>query len=213
MLEVFLKILPLAIASAASPIILAATVALLSKKNFGCAFSFLAGCVLAAAVLAAVGISFAAEDDKVAESMGFSPSIFDIAIGALFLAFGIKVLVEKPAAKQDVPRAGKSGGKIKWFAIGLIGSITNFDAALLNITAVRAIFNSGIALLPKLSLLAFCDFFLLSPALLPIALCILAPEKSQKLLVPVGNAMNKYGRYVVAAIFIIFGILLIKNGI
>jgi hypothetical protein len=206
MLELFVQILPLAIASAASPVIFAIAIALLSKKNLGGAAAFFAGGLAVAAILAAAGISIAAEDDKFAESIGKSPAMIDAAVGLLFLAFGIKVLFDKPKEKEEARPAINAGGRhFRWFAIGFLANITNFDAVLLNLAAVREIFNSSIASIPKLELLAFCDFFLLLPSLLPIAFYIIAPERSQRMLVPVENAMKKYGQYVVGAIFIIFG--------
>jgi len=213
MLEVFAKVLPLAIASAASPVILGVAIALLSKKNFGGAAAFLLGGVLVAIILAAAGATIAAGDDKAAESLGYPPSAFDVAVGALLLLFGINVFFEKPSEKRNMPD-GKGGRHMaKWLAIGFIANITNFDAVLLNVTAVREIFNSGIATAPKLELLAFADFFFLLPALLPVAVYVIAPSAAQRMLSPVGDAMNRYGRYVVGVIFIAFGAYMIMNGI
>lgn len=208
MFELFISILPLAIASAASPVILGVSIALLSRKDFKSAAAFLAGGIVVAAILAAAGASIAAGDDKVEQSLGY-PGIVNMAIGLLFLIFGVKVLLEKPSEKERVPGEGKKMGPAKWFAISFIGNITNFDAVLLNLAAVREIFNSGIAMLPKLLLTAFCDFFFILPALLPIAIFVLAPAASQRVLVPIGGAMSRYGKYIVAAIFIVFGAYLI----
>ncbi|MCX6769639.1 MAG: GAP family protein [Candidatus Micrarchaeota archaeon] len=207
MLETFAKILPLAIASAASPVILGVSIALLSRKNFGSALAFLAGGLVVALILAAVGMSIAANDDKVAEGMGRPPTVIDLAVGVLFLLFGAKILLEKPSEKKEIQTAGKGmRHHAKWFFIGFVGNLTNFDAVLLNLAAIREIFNSSIATMPKLELLGFCDFFFLLPALAPIAAYLIAPQASQKVLLPVGNAMNRYGKYVVGAIFILFGI-------
>jgi len=214
MFETFAAVLPLAIASAASPVILGVSITLLSKKNFGAAAAFLAGGVLVAAILALAGVSIAAGDDKVAESVGLPATSIDLAIGLLLLVFGIKVLFEKPKKRDEIPQAGSAHrGNLKWLAIGFIGNITNFDAVLLNLAAVREIFNSALSTMPKLELLSFCDFFFLAPALVPIAFYTFAPEASQKFLVPVGSAMKKYGQYVVGAIFIIFGAVLIMKGL
>lgn len=209
MIELLLSILPLAIASAASPGIIIVTLALLSKKEFGALTSFFIGCLIAAIILAAIGISFAAEDDVVAESMGFSALAIDLALGILLLAFGIKVILEKPKNENRIDAKKKSRGAFAWLAIGIIGSLTNFDAVLLNLAAVREIFNSTAAMLNKFLMLAFCDLFLLSPILLPCALYIFAPQKSQKILAPVAVWLKKWGNLLVGAIFIMFGIFLV----
>jgi len=213
MAELFLSILPLAVASAASPIILGVSITLLARKNTSAAFALLLGGIIVALLLAAAGMSVAAEDDKAAEALGFQPRAADIAIGALLLAFGIKSFLEKPKQESAPAGAKKSRGFFKWLAISFIGNITNFDAVLLNLAAVRQIFNSTAALGYKLALLAFCDFFFVAPALLPIVFYFLMPEKSERLLAPVGKWMQKYGHYLVGAIFIIFGAYLILKAI
>ncbi|MFA5108468.1 MAG: GAP family protein [Candidatus Micrarchaeia archaeon] len=209
MSELLLKIIPLAIASAASPVIIAVTLALLSKKSFGTLGAFFLGCAVAALILAGIGITFATEDDVVAKSMGFSPSIFDLALGILFLAIGVKIILEKPSGQSNLQGKNKRKSLIKWFAIGLIGSLTNFDAAILNITAIREIFNSGITTLQKIELLALCDFFLLLPILLPCMIYVFAPAASQRVLTPVAVWLKKYGNYIVGVIFLSFGVFLL----
>jgi len=209
----FLSILPLAVASAASPIILGVSVALLARKNTSAAIALLLGGAMVALLLAAVGISVAAEDDKAAEALGMGPRAADIAIGALLLAFGIKSLLEKPKQESAPAGAKKAHGFSRWLAISFIGNITNFDAVLLNLAAVREIFNSQAALAYKLLLLGFCDFFFLSPALVPLALYLYAPEKSARLLLPVGKWMQKYGHLLVGIIFVAFGLFLVLKGI
>jgi len=213
MAGLFLSILPLAVASAASPIILGVSIALLARKNTSAAIALLLGGAIVALLLAAMGMSVAAEDDKAAEALGFQPRAADIAIGALLLAFGIKELFEKPKQEQAPTGAKKPRGFFKWLAISFIGNITNFDAVLLNLAAVREIFNSTAALAYKLALVSFCDFFFIAPALLPIAFYCLMPEKSEQMLAPVGKWVQKYGHLLVGAIFIIFGAYLILKAV
>ncbi len=213
MSDLFIQILPLAVASAASPVIIAISLALLSKKSFGALGAFFFGCALATLILAGIGISVAAEDEVVASSIGLSTSVLDLALGAVFFAFGVKVMLEKPADEKNPPPTKKPRSPISWFALGLFGSLTNFDAAILNITAVREIFNSNIVLLQKAFLLVFCDFFLLSPILLPCIIYVFAPAASKALLAPVADWLKKNGNYLVGAIFIIFGIFLVMKGI
>jgi len=213
MAELFLSILPLAVASAASPIILGVSITLLARKNTGAAVALLLGGILVALILAGAGIFIAQSDDKAAEALGFQPRAADIVIGALLAAFGIKVLLEKPEEKGEMPPGSKkSRGFFKWLAISFFGNITNFDAVLLNLAAMREIFNSSAALAYKLALLGFCDFFFVAPALLPLVFYFAAPAKAERMLEPVGKWMQKYGHYIVGAIFIIFGAYLVVKG-
>jgi hypothetical protein len=196
-----------------SPGILAASIALLARKDTGAAAALFLGGVIVALLLAGAGIFIAQDDDQAAEALGFQPRAADIAIGALLAAFGIKVVLEKPSQEQPLAGAKKPLGFFKWLAISFVGNITNFDAVLLNLAAVREIFNSTAALAYKLALVAFCDFFFVAPALLPLVFCLAAPEKSARMLEPVGKWMQKYGRLLAGAIFIIFGAYLVMRGI
>jgi len=214
MAGLFLSILPLALASVLSPGILAVSVALLARKDTSAAMALLLGGIIVALLLAGAGILVAQGDDKAAEALGFQPKAADLAVGILLAAFGVKVLLEKPKPDDGAQKgAKKSRGFAKWLAISFLGNITNFDAVLLNLAAVREIFNSSAALAYKLSLLAFCDFFFIAPALLPLVFYIARPQKAERILEPVGKWMQKYGRYLVGAIFIIFGAYLVVKGI
>ncbi|RLG19223.1 hypothetical protein DRN67_03315 [Candidatus Micrarchaeota archaeon] len=53
--------------------------------------------------------------------------------------------------------------------------------------------------------------FLLSPILVPLALYLIKPQKANKLLLPLGAWMTKYGRFVAGLIFLAFGLYLIVN--
>ncbi len=210
MMELFASILPLALASALSPIILAVSIALLAKGNTKAAAALVSGGLLAALAIAVAGASVAEEDDKAAEALGFKPGAADLFFGLIFLAFGAKIFLEKPGSGLKAG-AGKNRGALGWLAISFAGNITNFDAVLLNFAAVRQIFNSTAAPLYKMSLLAFCDFFFVAPALVPLLVYYAAPKKCEKLLAPVGAWMGKYGHYLVGLIFMLFSLYLMKK--
>ncbi len=213
MADVFLAILPLALASMLSPGILAVSIALLARKDRSAATALLLGGIIVALLLAAAGILVAQGDDKAAEALGFRPRAIDLLLGLFFLVFGIKVILEKPKPDSAPAGAKKTRGFAKWLAISFLGNITNFDAVLLNLAAVREIFNSTAALASKLMLLGFCDLCFVAPALLPLLFYIAEPQKAARMLEPVGNWMQKYGRYLVGAIFIIFGAYLEIKGL
>ncbi len=212
MVNLLIEILPLAIASAMSPVILGISIALLSKKATHTVFAFLFGSALAALILLAIGIGFASGDDIVAASISQPVAIFDLALGILLGAFGVKVLLEKEGAGSRL-KAGAAISARKMAAIGLLGTLTNFDAALLNITAVRAIASAADSFATKLAALGIAEFFLLSPILLPLAFYFVAPQKSVKLLAPVGAWMEKYGRFVVGLIFLGFAVYLVAKAL
>ncbi len=213
MLELLARVLPLAVASAMSPVILGIAVALLSGKkgsNAG-ASAFLAGGVVVAAALAILG--FAAGNGFLS-SFGIRhlPASLDIGLGVLLVAFAAKTLLEKE--EGDGKKIGQSGGgPMKWFAIGFLANATNADAVVLNFTAVREIFREGANSIYEISLLALADFFFLAPALVPLLIYMIAPEKTSRYLAPIGAWMKRYGKFVVASIFLIFGMYLLRKGL
>ncbi|VVC03571.1 Sap, sulfolipid-1-addressing protein [Candidatus Burarchaeum australiense] len=212
MVSLLIEILPLAIASAMSPVILGVCIAMLSKKAANSVLAFLLGSVLAAIILFAIGVAFASGDDIVAQEISQPVAIFDLALGLLLGAFGLKVLLMKESAGDRLGARGQLSAK-KLVAVGLLGTLTNFDAALLNITAVRTIAETAGSFATKLLPLAVTEFFLLSPILLPLGVYLVAPQKSAKLLEPLGAWMGKYGRFVVGLIFLGFAVYLVAKAL
>lgn len=213
MLELLAKTLPLAIASAMSPVILGVAVALLSEKggNVGKVCAFLLGGAVVALGLAFLG--FAAGSGAFS-ALGISglPASLDIGLGAVFIIFAARGLLEKEEGRKKKMGAAK-GGAFKWFAIGFLANFTNADAVVLNFTAVKEIFASEAGFTAQLFLVGVADFFFLSPALVPLLVYAVAPGKTGKMLEPVGAWMRRHGRYVVAAIFLAFGAYLIYKGL
>ena len=206
------EVMPLSVASAMSPVILGISITLLSRKATRAVLAFLLGSALAALVLLAIGAGFASGDDAVAKGISQPVAVFDVALGFLLAAFGVKVLIGKEGAGARL-KAGTRVSAGRLAAIGFMATITNFDAALLNITAVRLIAGAPDYLATKLLALGISEFFLLSPILAPLLLYTAYPQKSARILAPVGAWMSRYGKYVVGIIFLGFGAYLIMKGL
>jgi threonine/homoserine/homoserine lactone efflux protein len=209
MLELSAKVLALAIASAMSPGLLAVAIYLLAGKNSpkARAFAFMMGGVVVALILA--GVAFAAVSEASSGRTPRIPAYIDIALGVLFILFAAKQVLVKEGDAPRLEEASQKPSLLKWFLIGFIANITNFDAVLLNITAVKEIVEAGVGRFYGLLLISMADLFFILPVLLPLAICVVAPERTEKMLSPVGAWMKKYGRYLVAAIFFIFGVYLL----
>ena len=198
------NVLALGIASAASPGIFALALAMLASKNHPvkrvCAL--FAGGALVAFVLALLGSEIGSGSLHLTNSHYNNQSV-DFFLGALMLCFGAVSLFSKP----DKLKAGQTASPhlAKVFALGIIINATNLDAVLLNFAAVRDVASAQLGFLRELLLIALAGFFFLSPALLPLLVYIYAPARAEKMLQPIGLAMAKYGRYLVALIFFVFG--------
>ena len=212
--ELLVKVVPLAVASTMSPVVFGIAVALLAGKvhQIKRTLAFFLGAIITVIILALIG-SFLGGGGADAGIKAFHPSAsMDLVLGVLFIAFGIMSV--RPS-KEKGPKVEKEGGKAglaKWFVVGFLTNILNFDAVLLNITAVKEVFQSGIAFGQEIAVTVLCDLFFLLPVLLPLAVYLVYPEKAKKVLEPLGVLMKKYGGYIVMAIFFVFGGYFIMRG-
>ncbi len=213
MFELLIKVIPLGIGSMISPLVFGIALTLLGGKHYPKqrTLAYLLGAVLTVVILAFVGMLIGS--GAVAGS-GLMPSAsVDILIGFLLIIFGVKILLSKKEGKLDITLGHEKASSqlVKWFFIGLAVNITNFDAVMLNITAVKEIFESGTGY--EILLTVICDLLFLMPVLLPIFVYLMFPDTAKKILEPIGGAAEKYGKYVLAAIFLIFGVYLLSKGI
>ena len=213
MFDLLVKVIPLAIGSTLSPVVFGIALTLLGGKHYPKqrTLAYLLGAVLTVVILAFVGMLIGT--GAVAGSqLAPSPSI-DILIGFLLIIFGLKTLFSKEKEKSDIALGHEktSSQLAKWLFIGFVVNITNFDAVMLNITAIKEIFESGAGY--EILLTVICDVLFLLPILLPLFVYLLMPSTAKKILEPVGSAAEKYGKYILAAIFLIFGIYMLSKGL
>lgn len=212
MLELLIKVIPLGIGSTISPVVFGIALTLLAGKNYpkSRAFAYLLGAVITVAILAIVGMLIGT--GAVAGAALMPSASIDILIGLLLVFFGIKALTAKKE-KTDIALGHEkpSPQLAKWLFIGFIVNITNFDAVVLNVTAVKEIFEAGTGY--EILLTIVCDALFLLPILLPVSVYLLMPKTAAKVLEPIGDAAEKYGKYVLAAIFFIFGVYLLSKGL
>jgi len=212
--EILIKVVPLAVASTMSPVVFGIAVALLAGKmhQIKRTLAFFLGAIITVIILAFIG-AFLGGGGADAGVKAIHPSAsMDLVLGVLFIAFGI--LEARPSKERGpkVKEGEKKPGLVKWFVVGFLTNILNFDAVLLNITAVKEVFQSGIAFGEEVAVTLLCDLFFLLPVLVPLSVYLVYPQKAKKLLEPLGNLMKKYGGYIVMAIFFVFGAYLITKG-
>lgn len=212
MFDLLVKVIPLGIGSAISPVVFGIALTLLAGKHYpkGRTFAYLLGAVITVAILAFVGMLIGS--GSVAGAALIPSASIDVLIGFLLIVFGIKALMAKKEKTDIALGHEKTSPQLaKWLFIGFIVNITNFDAVVLNVTAVKEIFEAGAG--HEILLTVVCDILFLLPVLLPVSVYLLMPGTARKVLEPVGNAAEKYGKYVLAAIFFIFGVYLFSKGL
>jgi len=212
MFQLLLKIIPLDLAATLSPGILAVTLVLLGGKIHSKirTISFLSGLLIVGIIVAILGFALG----KVAPSgigQNLTISIIDLILGGFFIIFGIHLITSRERkieiSQEDDPKI------LKWIIAGLILSATNFDALFLSLTAAREVGLSAINDLSKILLLVINLVFFALPILLPLFLYLIAPEFAQPFLEKINRFLIKYSRYLLFAMFIIFGTILIFRGI
>ncbi|MFA6492637.1 MAG: GAP family protein [Patescibacteria group bacterium] len=214
MIALLAKILPLQLAATLSPGIFALTIILFTKKNhaIGRVLALLLGSIFVAIFLGFLGLK-TGQSITAFSTHGKISVIIDFALAILFLYFGIKGLVKPDREKKESLGENPARQLGKWFIVGLIISITNFDAVLLNFAAAKEIGASGIILFDKIILLFVGILFFVLPILIPLFFYLILPSLAQKVLTPINKFLVKFGRLLVSIIFIIFAIYLIYKGL
>jgi threonine/homoserine/homoserine lactone efflux protein len=215
MIDVLIKILPLDLASTMSPGLLALTIALLAKKGLGFkkTLALGLGSLIVAIILAIIGLKLG-QTVQDPNNTKIIDNIVDLILAALFLYFGIKSLVQKEdQPKTNLLDKNGAGQLVKWFAIGFIISITNFDAVALNLSAAKEVGQAVINSTQKFILLAINSLFFILPILIPIVFYVFTPKLMDRIFAPLNIFLTKYGRLIVGMIFIVFAIYLGYKGL
>lgn len=211
MIHLIATVLPLDIASTLSPGILALVLFLLGSKKNGTkrTLALLAGAIFTAVCIAVAGFTLGSVGVHQGKPSLFS-LIVDCFLGFLLIVFGIKELISKenPISLKD---DSNKVGFVKWFIIGFIINITNFDAVLLSFTAAREVGRSTLVLFNKLAIVTFNMSFFILPITLPLFLTLLFPKIAHKFLTRLNVYVIKYSKYIIAFLFIVFGIYLLSR--
>lgn len=215
MYDTLAKIMPLLLASTLSPGILALSIILLSKKQYGVGqtFALFIGSLISSIIVIIIGLVLG---QKIQDPTGTNmvDNIVDIVLAGIFLFFGIKSFLYK----DDDSKEKKIGHEEKrnlwmWLGIGFAVSITNFDAVIFDITAAKEVGQSALSSMQKTILLVIESFFFNLPIILPLVLYLFMPRIARRILDPLNVFLTKYGRFIVGAIFLGFGIYLAYKGL
>jgi len=214
--ELLATILPLAAASTIAPGVFGVALAILAGKYpIQRSLAYLLGAIITVIILAGGGYVLASNVAEATVDAIEPAADVNTIIGILFIIFGVFALIHKDgdgAKKLAASNKSNSPKLLSWFLIGLAINITNFDSMLLNLAAVKIVFQSEVGLWSQFLSIFICGLFFLLPILLPLVLYLLFPERAKEMLRPVKSILAKYGKYLVAAIFFIFGIILFMQG-
>lgn len=213
MITTLVKIIPLDLAATLSPGILALTLILLGGKNHPKirTLSLLVGALIVAAAIAILGMTLA-KATPASDQPTLISAIIDLILGLIFIYFGLKQLTSKDRKLKEHDNA--QGYQIfRWLIIGLLISITNFDAVLLNLAAAKEVGDAAISDINKIILLIINVLFFIAPTSIPFILYLIFPKFAAGFLGKLNIIVLKYSRYILMAMFLIFGFYFLYRGI
>lgn len=212
MFSLLIKIIPLGFgAIVGCPMILALALLLLGSKNHAKirTFAFFFGNLIVAVAVAILGFSLGHSVPESAKPTMIS-AIIDTILGLFFIIFGIKILFSKD---HKVKEKEESGYKIvRWFLIGFLISVTNFDTVLLSLAAAKEIGESAVNEINKIILLIINILFFTAPIGLPLILYLIMPKLARPILEKINQVVFKYSRYILFIMFVGFGIYFCYKG-
>lgn len=213
MLSLLAKIIPLGIASALSPGILALTVYLLGNKHSKTRiWAIFIGTIIVAAIVITLG--FITGSNATPEGKpSLTSAIVNLFLGGLFIYFSLKNLLKK---ERGLKKSDEDNNPhfIKWLIIGFLINATNFDAVFLAFTSAKEIgAEADVNILGKIIAVIINVFFFSLPITLPVSIYLLVPKTAKVLLDKLNTFLLRYSRYIVFAMFAIFGVIFLYRGI
>lgn len=151
MFGLLIKIIPLALASTLSPLILGLTTILLGYKEHPKrkVLALLAGSILAVAILTFLGFYLGT---NFSGSRNYKyHSLVDLIFGAILIIFAVKTLISSSQKEKSRAETIQDRSQLlKWFILGFIINITNLDAVILYLTQIREIYQASIEIVSKI---------------------------------------------------------------
>lgn len=213
------EVLPLALGAAVSPLLLTATLLVLSGRDRPLArgFAVALGAALPLAALGAIGLI--AFRHTVQPDGGGSHSEasawIDLGLGLLLLVLAAVELRRRPAEKPDAEKPAPQSQSGLWRSalLGLGMMLTNFTTAILYIDAVKEIARSGIEASEQLIVLAAVLAVTLIPVLVPVLAYAIAPGAASRVLGRLGDWVEGHRRAISIALLLGFGLYLTLKGV
>lgn len=216
MQETLILLLPVAAASAVSPLLLTASIISLSspKKALVKAFAMAAGCLVTLIPVAVFILFF---DNQVA-SVQTSSSATGRDVLHMVVGLGLVVLIiydytkrTKKPKQQKLLNADKGAGKYFLAGLGLMAA--NFTTLMMYVPAAAIINKSGGDIFVKIAGLIEMVIFSMLPVIIGPALVLIMGKRADLVLKPLSGFMAKYGSDLISVIFGILGVYLFIEGL
>ncbi|MFM9126102.1 MAG: GAP family protein [Solirubrobacterales bacterium] len=219
MSELMTKILPLALAGAISPTVLAVVLVVLSGKEDPKlrGLAFLAGTttVVVAISLLVVFVLGAAVPDSQKGSNSDLSGYVDLGFAVLLLALaGLTFARRNHHREKHHDSARQPGARLpRFYALGLLIMIFNFTTLAVFLPALKEIAIDKVSDADRLTALIVVDVIVLTPAWLPVLLYLISPRMARKVLNPLNDFLTRHRVAVGVGICLVFAAYLTYLGL
>lgn len=218
MQSLFAEMIPLGVAAAVSPTMLAGALVLLSGKDRPKArtLSYLVGVVISLVVTGAVLLAIGGAASKAPHGPSPVSSWIDLGLGLLLLYIGVDRFIRGPRKSNDKTaqeEPAKPTSVLKDAGLGLAIMTTNFTSLVFYFAAAKESADAAVDWVVRVMALAIVAFFITLPVLVPLLLTIVMPKTSSRVLDSVDEGLKKYGAFIMPGIALVFGVYLAYKGL
>lgn len=192
------KILPLALAGAISPTVLALGLVVLSgnEKPRARGLAYLAG-VATVTLLISVAVVFvfgAAIPEKQKGSGSDLSGYIDLAFAAILLGLGAVTFATRNRTKKEKGKHDEAPGAHlgRYYLMGLAIMVGNLTTLAVFIPALKEIAIEKVSGADRIVAMATVDVIVLIPAWLPVALYVASPETARRVLNPLNDFLQRH---------------------
>lgn len=215
MAHILVSIIPLDIgAILASPMIFALSILLLSQKYYPKVklAAFFLPAFIVSALVTFLGYNLGQTIVRAPKGMSLhSTTDIIIALVFFFLALCSWIIKEK---KIKVDKDAKGKKFFKWFTIGTLMNVSNWNALFLIMTAGKEIGGlEDASQLTQWLLLSVNVFFYTLPLTFPFMLTTFFPVFAKSILSALGLFLKTYSKIIVAGMFFLLGLIFLNRGI
>lgn len=208
------KLLPVAVASAVSPLLLTASILTLasSKRALAKSLMLVVGAFL---TLVPVSVFILFFDKSVAQiqagSSGTGRDILHVVVGLALIALVTHNLLKKNKKKSRPMVAKNNLWEYVGAGFGLM--LVNVTTLMMYVPAAAILNQGGLSVVDKVAGLVEMVLFSLLPLLIGPAMVLILGRHANTVLLPMNRFMNKYGNDLIAVIFGILGLILFLQGL
>lgn len=219
MSELMTKILPLALAGAISPTVLAVVLVVLSGKKDPKlrGLAVLAGTttVVVAISLLVVFVFGAAVPESQKGSGSDLSGYIDLGFAVLLLALGALTFMRRNRPRKEHHDSSEDvGARLpRFYALGLVIMLLNFTTLAVFLPALKEIAIDKVSDADRVTALIVVDVIVLTPAWLPVLLYLVSPRLARKVLDPLNGFLMRHRVAVGVGICVVFAAYLAYLGI